>query len=54
LAKAIEGSVNHMWTISMLQLHHHGIIVADDDATDELKVGTVNYFKEIERENIIG
>ena len=54
LAKAIEGSVNHMWTISMLQLHPHGIIVADDDATDESKVGTVNYFKEIERENIIG
>ncbi|MBL7013002.1 MAG: glucosamine-6-phosphate deaminase [Candidatus Marinimicrobia bacterium] len=53
LAKAIEEGVNHMWTISMLQLHPHGIIVTDDDATDELKVGTVNYFKEIEVENIL-
>lgn len=53
LAKAIEEGVNHMWTISMLQLHPHGIIVTDDDATVELKVGTVNYFKEIEQENII-
>lgn len=53
LAKAIEEGVNHMWTISMLQLHPHGIVVADDDATDELKVGTVNYFKEIEQQNIL-
>ena len=25
---------------------------ADDDATDELKVGTVRYFKDIERSNL--
>ena len=28
------------------------MIVCDDDATEELKVGTVNYFKNIESENI--
>jgi len=53
LAKAIEQGVNHMWTISMMQLHPHGIIACDEDATVELKVGTVNYFKEIEVDNIL-
>jgi glucosamine-6-phosphate deaminase len=52
LQKAVEEGVNHMWTVSMLQLHRHGIIVCDDDATLELKVATVRYFREIERENI--
>lgn len=51
LHHAIEGSVNHIWTVSILQTHPKGIIVCDDAATDELKVGTVNYFKDIEREN---
>lgn len=49
LYHAIEGSVNHIWTVSILQTHPKGIIVCDDAATDELKVGTVNYFKDIER-----
>lgn len=48
LKHAVEGSVNHMWTISVLQLHRKGIIVCDEDATLELKVGTYRYFKEIE------
>lgn len=45
---AVEGSVNHMWTVSALQLHPHAIIVCDEPATDELRVGTVRYFKDIE------
>lgn len=53
LQAAVEGSVNHMWTISALQMHQHGIIVCDEPATDELKVGTYKYFKDIEKENII-
>ncbi|TCO07459.1 glucosamine-6-phosphate deaminase [Natronoflexus pectinivorans] len=48
LKKGVEGSVNQMWTISALQLHPKGIIVCDEDATTELKVGTYRYFKEIE------
>ena len=48
LHQAVEGSVNHMWTISALQLHPKGIIVCDESATEELKVGTYRYFKEIE------
>ena len=45
-------SVNHIWTISVLQMHRKGIIVCDDAATVELKVGTVNYFKDIEKYNL--
>jgi glucosamine-6-phosphate deaminase len=52
LQHAIEGSVNHMWTISALQMHERGIIVCDEEATVELKVGTVNYFKGIESANL--
>lgn len=52
LRHAIEGGVNHMWTVSALQLHPAGIIVCDDAATVELKVGTVNYFKDIESANL--
>lgn len=52
LQAAVEGSVTHMWTISALQMHRHGIIVCDEAATDELKVGTYKYFKDIEKDNI--
>ena len=45
----VELGVNHMWTASMLQLHQHGVIACDDESTMELRVGTVNYFKDIER-----
>jgi glucosamine-6-phosphate deaminase len=30
-------------------MHQRAIIVCDEDATDELKIGTVRYFKSIER-----
>jgi len=52
LHQAIEEGVNHIWTISGLQMHRNGIIVCDDEATAELKVGTVNYFKDIESANL--
>lgn len=52
LEQAVERGVNHMWTVSMLQLHRHGIIVCDEDSTYELKVRTVKYFKDIEREHL--
>jgi glucosamine-6-phosphate deaminase len=37
-----------MWTLSSLQLHKHPMLVVDDDATLELQVKTVKYFKSIE------
>ncbi|MDR0568103.1 MAG: glucosamine-6-phosphate deaminase [Spirochaetaceae bacterium] len=49
LQAAVEGGVNHLWTLSCLQMHPKAIIVCDEDATEELKVGTVRYFKDIER-----
>jgi glucosamine-6-phosphate deaminase len=52
LQQAVECGVNHMWTVSCLQLHPRGIIVCDEDATQEMKVGTVKYFKDIEKENL--
>ena len=48
----MEGAVNHMWTVSILQMHPKGIIVCDDASTVELKVGTVNYYKDIEKNNL--
>ncbi len=52
LRHAIEESINHMWTISALQLHPKGIIVCDEDAAVELKYGTVKYFRDIEAANL--
>jgi glucosamine-6-phosphate deaminase len=49
LRHAIEGSYNHMWTLSALQTHPAGIIVCDDSAAEELKVSTYRYFKNIEK-----
>jgi len=49
LAQAVEGSVNQMWTVTALQMHPKGIIVCDEAATVELRVGTVKYYKETVR-----
>ena len=49
LRHAIEGSYNHQWTLSALQIHPAGIIVCDDGAAEELKVVTYRYFKDIEK-----
>ncbi|XP_023234339.1 glucosamine-6-phosphate isomerase 1-like [Centruroides sculpturatus] len=49
LYKAIEEGVNHMWTVSAFQLHPRTIFVCDEDATLELRVKTVKYFKGLMR-----
>lgn len=46
LQKVVEGSITHMWTLSALQMHPKGVIICDEEATMELKVGTVKYFTE--------
>lgn len=48
LRHVVEESINHMWTVSALQLHDKAIFVVNEEAVGELKYGTVNYFKEIE------
>lgn len=45
LYKAIEEGVNHMWTVSAFQQHPKTVFVCDEDATLELRVKTVKYFK---------
>lgn len=52
LEAAVEGNVNHLWTVSALQLHPKALIVCDEPATQELKVKTVKYFQELEAQNI--
>ncbi|NJD84931.1 glucosamine-6-phosphate deaminase [Candidatus Erwinia dacicola] len=52
LQAAVEGNVNHMWTISCLQLHANAVVVCDEPSTSELKVKTVKYFREMEARNI--
>lgn len=45
LHKAIEGGISHMFTVSAFQQHPHTLFLCDEDATLELKVKTVKYFK---------
>jgi len=52
LQQAVEGGVSQQCTLSAMQLHRHAIIVTDEAATDELRVGTCRYFKDIERHNL--
>ncbi len=53
LQQCVEGAYSHVCTITAMQVHPHGIVVCDDAATSELKVGTYRYFKDIEKENLI-
>lgn len=48
LAAIVQGSVNHLWTASAIQLHRKAIIACDEGACEELTVGTYRYFKDIE------
>jgi glucosamine-6-phosphate deaminase len=52
LQNVVEEGVNHMWTVSALQMHPQGMIICDEDSTGELKVNTVKYFKDIEKANL--
>ncbi|MEG2061050.1 MAG: glucosamine-6-phosphate deaminase [Alistipes sp.] len=49
----IEGSYNHQWTISALQVHPCGLLICDEPAVEELRVSTYRYFKDIEKKNLI-
>ena len=52
LQQGVEGGISQMWTITALQMHPKSIIVCDDAATAELKVGTYKYFLDIEKNNL--
>lgn len=53
LQHVVEGSVTHMWTISSLQLHPHGIVVCDEAACEEITHGTYRFFKDVEKDHLI-
>ena len=38
-----------MWTVSAIQMHPRACIVCDEDATMDLRVKTVNYFKGLQK-----
>jgi len=46
LHHVIEQGTSHMWTASVFQHHQNSMIICDEDATGELKVKTVRYFKD--------
>jgi glucosamine-6-phosphate deaminase len=48
LKAAVEGGVCQMWPVSFLQTHPRGIIACDEEAVEELTVGTVRHFRGIE------
>lgn len=52
LRHVVEESVSHMWTASALQLHPRALVVCDEQATYELKVGTYRHFYDIEKDNL--
>jgi glucosamine-6-phosphate deaminase len=52
LQAVVEGAVSHWWPLSCLQMHQRAIIVCDEEAAEELKYGTVRYFKDIEMPHI--
>lgn len=52
LHHVIEEGYNHAWTASAIQVHPSAIMLCDEEACYELKVGTYNYFKDIEEGNL--
>ncbi|MDR0456992.1 MAG: glucosamine-6-phosphate deaminase [Treponema sp.] len=52
LQAVVEEGLNHTWTLSCLQMHSRAIIVCDEDAAEDLRVKTVRYFKDIEKDTI--
>nr|AGS53647.1 glucosamine-6-phosphate deaminase [uncultured bacterium contig00086] len=48
LQAAVEGGVSQWCPLSCLQMHPKAIIVCDEEAADDLKYGTVRYFKDLE------
>jgi glucosamine-6-phosphate deaminase len=50
LREVVEGGISHVWTVSILQMHQRGMIVCDEPATQELRLETVKYFRDIEND----
>ena len=44
LQQCVEGAISQMWPVTAIQMHQDAIVIADDPACYELKVGTYRYF----------
>lgn len=52
IAQCVEGSVSHAFPVTQLQHHRSTVLCLDEDATLDLRVKTVRYFKGLlQREN---
>ena len=49
---AVEGGLSHWCPLSCLQTHPSAILVCDEEAAEELRYGTVQYFKSMEKSEI--
>ena len=47
LHKAIEEGVNHLWTMFVFPQHPHMVLMCEEDATLEMKVKIVKYFRDL-------
>ena len=47
LHKAIEEGVNHLWTMFVFPQHSYMVLMRDEDATLEMKVKIVRYFRDL-------
>ena len=53
--ECIEGSVSNQYTSTIIQMHPKAIIICDELATNELKVKTYKYYKDIQKSvNLLG
>ncbi|QAA83078.1 glucosamine-6-phosphate deaminase [Aequorivita sp. H23M31] len=48
IKEMVGGAISHMWPASILQMHQECVLVCDEEATMELEIKTVKYFKDIE------
>ncbi|MCL2758757.1 MAG: glucosamine-6-phosphate deaminase [Treponema sp.] len=49
LRAVVEEGINHMWTLSCLQMHPKATIVCDEEAAEKLSEETIHYFKNMEK-----
>ena len=49
IQQCIEGGISNLYTASIIQHHPKGLIVCDEDATQELRVKTVTYYQDLQQ-----
>ena len=49
IKECIEGSVSNQYTCTIVQNHRKAIVICDDLATNELRVKTYNYYKNLQK-----